>query len=862
MAYSDVVEALSGIQSHWRVQEAAGAGTIEDSVGAVDSTSHGATLGEQALLAEGGTSGFFNAAEADAIVFGDVYDFADSAGTSTYGDPSADGTNSWTKSTGSAGWSLLDDAVRQPTGPTTGSDRVTSQTDEQVQDVVFANTLTYTAGATYKIWIHGSGGAKRAVDTQVSVNDGSSYNTRATDTIATAAAAAWVSIDITSLITSQTTLDQLRLRMICNSTAGGGGQSDVAVNAVYVEKLVPGSRSPFSFVLWFHPTVVDATVRYPLAKVAGSNLGGYDFAIWNAGVRFRRFDVSAGSDAATWSHGGAFVANATYMLVVTYDGTTLKLYVDTVERGSVGSTRAVPNTSASLTVGRHSGGGSGTTSYISHVAVFDRALTTTEIGDLYTAGTTTGGTPVSASDTGSGADSAVLVTSYAQSEQVTVDAVAALIAVAAVSDQQTSVTDTGGVTVPVAGSDVNQTPVETGALSAALSGSDVNGATEASALLAALAAADANATPTESGSIIFPGVTDTGSGSDASAFIAALTGSDVNGTPVDVATLASAITAADSNSISTEATTLVAVLSDADTGGAVEAIALAVALAVADVNATAVDNAQFAAEDTFSVSDTGEGVDASAVVAEVADADTGSGQDAAAPLFQATGAEAGLGADASALAASVPGSDTAQGSDSAEPVVGVAAADTSSGSDLAALVALVIGSDSLLSQETAAALTALSASELASVVTEAVALVALLTSADTNSTVLETGDVPTAQDKVAGDTNTITTETSALTVSVVAQQVALSSEDASVGVTLTVNETPASVQDLASLLAVIATIEAGTGIDVASVQFPGGYVVPVATIERVVQEATITRATLGTVEGTRPRATIVRKEEV
>jgi hypothetical protein len=160
----------------------------------------------------------------------------------TYADPNADGAspnNAWTKSAGTSGWSLLDDAVRQPTAPATGTDRVTSSTDEQTQELVFPNTLLYDATATYTLRIYGSAGSKRALDVQVSTNDGASWQTRQANVIGAGSGSSWRSIDVTSLAASQAALDGLRVRLICNQTATGGGAGSVEVDEVYVDGSLP-----------------------------------------------------------------------------------------------------------------------------------------------------------------------------------------------------------------------------------------------------------------------------------------------------------------------------------------------------------------------------------------------------------------------------------------------------------------------------------------------------------------------------------------------------------------------------------------------------------------------------------------------
>ena len=108
-----------------------------------------------------------------------------------------------------------------------------------MQDVVLGNTLTYDATSTYTLRIYGLAGSKRALDLQVSNDDGATWQARQADFIAAGTSAGWRSLNITSWATSQTQLDKLRVRLICNTTASGGGAGQVEVDAVHVEGSLP-----------------------------------------------------------------------------------------------------------------------------------------------------------------------------------------------------------------------------------------------------------------------------------------------------------------------------------------------------------------------------------------------------------------------------------------------------------------------------------------------------------------------------------------------------------------------------------------------------------------------------------------------
>src|ERR1043166_1830257 len=138
-------------------------------------------------------------------------------------DPSADGTqNAWTKSTGTAGWSLLDDATRQPTAPTTGTDRITSSTSGQQQDIAFPDTLTFATGQGVKGWVYAIGGNRRGIDLYVSKNNGSSFTGQTTLFAASTSppGAQWYSVDISSTFASTSDMNALQIRLQVTSISG------------------------------------------------------------------------------------------------------------------------------------------------------------------------------------------------------------------------------------------------------------------------------------------------------------------------------------------------------------------------------------------------------------------------------------------------------------------------------------------------------------------------------------------------------------------------------------------------------------------------------------------------------------------
>jgi hypothetical protein len=166
-----------------------------------------------------------------------------------FNDPSADGdNNAWTKSSGTAGWSLLDDAVRSPDNARTVGDGgfITGLTDGLLQDIVFNNNIVYVAGSSYGLYIFGSGGDNRRVQVRHSYNDGGSWTGSGTAIceLPTCIAGWYLSPISFSGITGQSQLDGFRARLEVVDSFGAGQDSEVQVDAVYLVQGSPQSPCP------------------------------------------------------------------------------------------------------------------------------------------------------------------------------------------------------------------------------------------------------------------------------------------------------------------------------------------------------------------------------------------------------------------------------------------------------------------------------------------------------------------------------------------------------------------------------------------------------------------------------------------
>jgi hypothetical protein len=121
----------------------------------------------------------------------------------------------------------------------------------------------------------------------------------------------------------------------------------------------------------------------------------YQTAFGNSGVGFWvEFRRNGSGTGASWQFGGTdgntreinsgIVLNTDqwYHLVGTYDGNTAKIYIDGIEEGSI-STSATINMPNSWTIGSWDGGGNVHDGDLDDVRLYNRALTASEISQLY-----------------------------------------------------------------------------------------------------------------------------------------------------------------------------------------------------------------------------------------------------------------------------------------------------------------------------------------------------------------------------------------------------------------------------------------------------------------------------------------------
>ncbi len=140
--------------------------------------------------------------------------------------------------------------------------------------------------------------------------------------------------------------------------------------------------SPFTVEAWLRPTTVDATPRRIWSKEAASDgWGVYHSA---SGLTVAR--SAAGTDACTYAT--PLAPNTPYHVAATYDGTSLRLYLNGVlVAGPTASTRSLPGNTAPLVIGRQAATASNYfAGQLDLCAVYNTALSPARVLAHYQAG--------------------------------------------------------------------------------------------------------------------------------------------------------------------------------------------------------------------------------------------------------------------------------------------------------------------------------------------------------------------------------------------------------------------------------------------------------------------------------------------
>jgi hypothetical protein len=137
------------------------------------------------------------------------------------------------------------------------------------------------------------------------------------------------------------------------------------------------ATAPLTFEAWVKPTTVDATLRRLANKISSDGLNGWAVYYSSSGWKFERVG-SGTSHTAQWAT--APVAGSTYHVVATYDGATMRLYVNGIERATRSSTLSVGNHATALRIGRFVSG------VLDEAAIYSGTLTPSRVTDHYVTG--------------------------------------------------------------------------------------------------------------------------------------------------------------------------------------------------------------------------------------------------------------------------------------------------------------------------------------------------------------------------------------------------------------------------------------------------------------------------------------------
>ena len=141
---------------------------------------------------------------------------------------------------------------------------------------------------------------------------------------------------------------------------------------------------PFTLIVWLKHTP-DATTRLPIVSALSGTAGGVALDSETTGVGLIRRDAAGAQDLAFSAT--PLTAGAKYMLVGTFDGTTMLFFKNgLLAAGPTASSRVVPAlnvTGFGRTTNMSSSRVNGT---LARPAFLNRALTPGEIADLYRAG--------------------------------------------------------------------------------------------------------------------------------------------------------------------------------------------------------------------------------------------------------------------------------------------------------------------------------------------------------------------------------------------------------------------------------------------------------------------------------------------
>ena len=134
---------------------------------------------------------------------------------------------------------------------------------------------------------------------------------------------------------------------------------------------------------WVKPTKV--ATQYLVKKAVSSTTDGYELGLSSAGKAFVRLNQASKADTYRVDSLTSYPTNGTWIhLAATYDGTTIRLYVNGVLEGSVAGPTSIKTNNLALTLGAEPGGFRPFAGTLDDVRVYSTALTQAQITTLAT----------------------------------------------------------------------------------------------------------------------------------------------------------------------------------------------------------------------------------------------------------------------------------------------------------------------------------------------------------------------------------------------------------------------------------------------------------------------------------------------
>ncbi len=150
------------------------------------------------------------------------------------------------------------------------------------------------------------------------------------------------------------------------------------------------SPATMTLAVWMNPTSIPSNNFNRIIDKRNGNYGWHFGIKTDGGYNGLYWEAGNGSSISTWIWNYSLSINTWYFVVFTQTGTTVNLYVNGVNAGTPalsGSTGIANASGEPLYFGKGTDGGQ-YSGYCDDVSIFSRALSTSEIAQMYTAGMT------------------------------------------------------------------------------------------------------------------------------------------------------------------------------------------------------------------------------------------------------------------------------------------------------------------------------------------------------------------------------------------------------------------------------------------------------------------------------------------